>query len=194
MAISRVRSNWGGFAGATGLSTMYLGTPPTGADLDAIQAFFNGLTGILPNGVVVTVEQSGDVLDEASGDITGDWTATRTTAPVDGTGGSNYSGPAGMVVRWRTDGIVNSRRVRGSTFIVPVSVAEFDAGVPTQANVDLLTSSANSLAQDLNLRPLGIWSRPFEGSPTVDARAGTFHPVTSGEGRNLSAVLRSRRD
>jgi hypothetical protein len=194
MTIARVRANWTGFAGASGVSTFYLGTSPTGADLDFIQDFFNGFSGLLASGVVVTVEQSGDTLNEADGVINGSWSATRTQAPATGSGGSNYSGATGIVIRWRTAGVVNGRRVRGATFLVPLSTAEFAAGVPSSGNVALVTSSANGLAQDLNSRPLVIWSRPFAGAPGNPARAGTAHPVTSGEGRNLSAVLRSRRD
>jgi len=196
MALSRIRAIWSGFVGAPGVSTFY--ADDATVLLPAIGDFFTNISGLLPNDVTVTVDAFGDIIDETTGGLTGSWTASA-VGPATGTGGDNYAAPVGMCVDWNTGVVMDLHRLRGRTFVVPCSGAQFDVdGSPLSTAVSGLQSAGDALiAADGNLM---VWHRPraakaADGSrPAVTARAGGYANVTTAHVPDKAVVLRSRRD
>lgn len=180
----RVRSTWTGFPGAPGVTTMY--TLDMATFLSAVHTFWSAIADKLPSNVRVNVLNYGDVISDTTGELTDSWTADS-LEPVAGTDGENYLAPAGACVNWNTETVVNGRRLKGRTFLVPVAQDAFahDGSLSPgalsqfQAAADALVSSESS--------SLVVWHRGT-GSD------GTFGLVTSATVPDKAIVLRSRRD
>ena len=199
---SRVNCAWQNFPGAPGVSVFWLENA-TQARVDAIRTFFNSIAGLIPTGTTITVPGSGDVLNDSDGKISSTWSVTTPPAVVTGTGAGAYAGQTGMVVHWLTAGVINGRRLRGRTFIVPTVNTTFETnGSPTSAAINTLNTAANTLVGALGL-DFVVWSRPVKahtkydpesGAPTnVPARAGSTANVTGVRVPDLAITLRSRR-
>jgi hypothetical protein len=185
--MARVRCVWQNWPGAPGISTFYLANPPTQAQIDAIRAYFNSLVTLLPSGLTITVPQTGDVIDDISGLITGSWSVGTPPVVVTGTGAGAYAGNAGAVTHWLTGLVVNRRRVRGRTFLVPLISTAYDtAGSLATATITTLSGAATTLLAALgsNWR---VWHRPAKGL------GGGSGVVTSFRVPDLAVSLRSRR-
>jgi hypothetical protein len=185
--MARVRVAWQGWPGAPGVSTFYLANPPTQAQIDAIRAYFNSFVALLPSGLTVTVPQTGDVIDDISGLITGSWSVATPPTVVTGTGAGNYAGNAGAITHWLTGLVVNRRRVRGRTFLVPIVSTAFDtAGSLAAGTITTMSTAATTLLAALGTN-FRVWHRPANG---LGGGSGT---VTSFRIPDLAISLRSRR-
>ena len=186
--IERVNCAWQSWPGAPGVSTFYMAsTAPPQATVDAIRAFFNALVTYLPSGLTITVPPSGDGIDDTNGAILGSWSVGTPPAVVTGTSGSAYAGNAGGVVHWTTTTVVNNRRVRGRTFLVPLTSSAFqtDGSIATAALTAIQTAAAGLITTAAD--DLVVWHRPTnfaQGSSAVIN--GTRVP-------DLAVSLRSRR-
>lgn len=152
-----------------------------------VLAAYGNLAGALPTGVTITVPDNGEFIDELTGELTGVWTEVGTGGTVTGVAGqaSAFAG-VGACVSWLTGGIVGGHRVRGRTFLVPLSVnASDDDGTLNEAIRVLI----EDFADDMLTADVGVWSRPKAGGP-----AGSFWPATSSRLRDKAAFLSSRRD
>lgn len=193
MAITRITALWSGFRGAPGYSNFFFGaaaeTPENASDAaDAVRAFFFGMAAYLPSSVDIQVQGTADILDEASGQITGQVDFDPPMS-VEGSGGADYSAASGAVVNWNTSGYRNGRRIRGRTFIVPLGSIAYDGNGDLGNSVaNGIRSSANTLAAGTSFMPLVVWSRPKNGAP------GEIASVTGANVPDLGAILRSRRD
>jgi hypothetical protein len=186
MTIDRQRTLWTGFPGAPGYTTLYW-NHSTGPNLAALQTFFTGIADRLPSNCTIQIQNSGDSIDELTGQLTGSWTGAAQT-PIPGTGAGAYSAPAGAHINWRTNAVLNGRRVRGRTFLVPLYGGAYDTDGTIAATVltDLRTNLATFVAA---VAPnLLVWTRPVGGS------GGGATPMTTADIPDKSAVLRSRRD
>ena len=182
----RLRVPWTGpsIAGP-GLSTFYaLDTSP--GFPAAVRALLASFASYVPAGVSIQVPNSGDVLDPATGALTGVWTDGSTPAVINTSGPANYAAGVGCQWRWRTSGIVAGRRVVGSTFIVPLSSAEYDSS-GTIDSVAVTALNAAAATYVTNAPYAVIWSRP------KGARVGSSHLITSGFLPDRVSWLRSRR-
>lgn len=195
MAISRIRAVWTGFIGAPGVSTFYSLNPEV--DVPLITGFFRGLITVLPLAVNITVDSSGDVLDETTGNLTGSWSMAAQEGQQ-GTCAGPYAAPVGMVVNWETGAVLDQSRLRGKTYLVPLCGSAFDAnGTPIPEAVALVLGDAESLAAE---NSLVVWHRPraaraADGSrPAVTARAGGYANIIGATVHDFAAVLTSRRD
>lgn len=194
MSISRIKVTWTGFQGAPGVSTFY--TENEAYDLSLIQDFFDAIKAMIPNNVTITFPGTGDVLDETTGAITGTWTSAAPAA-VDGTNASDYAAPVGMCVNWETGVVQDGRRLRGKTFLVPLSGDMFDTdGTPDATAVATLLAAAQTLATGSYLV---VWHRPRAAKsavtiPAVSSRAGGFASISDASVTDMAAVLTSRRD
>lgn len=190
--LNRVRVLWSGSAiTGPGVSTFYTvgGTVSLPASL---RTFFDSQKAAFPNGVHLDFPNLGDVIDDATGDLVGTWNNGTVVTPVVGLATDSFSMGVGMQIRWHTAGITHGRRVRGSTYLVPVSGAIFDIdGSIDAAVITGMTTAANTL---LTAEPsIRIWSPPFKGSATVPARGGTSHGITGVEVLDRTSWLRTRR-
>ena len=193
----RVRSVWSGFPGGPGVTTMYF--LDTATAVDSVHTFFASIADRLPEDVDIQVESAGDVINDATGDLTGAWSTGAVTS-IPGTASGSYSAPAGAVVDWLTATILDGRRLRGRTFIVPMSAGLYDGdGTPTTAMLDDLQAAATELITEQS-SSFVLWHRPFAGSPAVGSRParpahdGGHGFITTAHVPNFTAVLRSRRD
>lgn len=194
--IARVRCVWSGFPGGPGVSTHYLDPGFAAGSLGVIRTFYNGLISYLPNTISIQVPGSGDILDDANGELVSQWTDT-TPAVCVGTSASGYAAPAGMIVQWKTATIVDGNRLVGKTYIVPMANVFEPGGTPTSAVVTSVGTLALSMVTGL-AGDLLVWHRPIKANPEADppvvGRLGSSAPVTTVSVPDRAAVLRSRRD
>jgi hypothetical protein len=177
---NKVVTQWNGFPGAPGFTTMYFdgaSTPP----LAALQTFWTACKNLLPVTVTLQVANSGVSIDLATGKPDGTWTS-GVQAPIVGTGANAYAAPAGAEVEWKTGQFSNGREIRGKTFIVPIIIAAYQTdGTIADTNRDAVTTAATAL---LAATPkIGVWSR----------KAHQWQTATSAKCLDKVVVLRSRR-
>lgn len=183
--LQKVVVEWTGFPGAPGYSVFYRGED--NVLTAALRTFYESVKTVIPTNVNIQVASSGDVVDSVTGALSGNWTSPANTV-VDCTGAGSYGAPAGAMVKWLTSAIVNGRRLRGKTFLVPIisSAMETDGSI----NFTLITQIQNAAAALLTSEAgnLGVWHRP------VNSTGGSWSPITSAVVPDRVAVLRSRRD
>lgn len=200
--VAIVRTEWSGTSGGPGLTQFaLLGAAggdwnPSGAQsaVNAVRTFWGALTGYLPDELKLNVLPVIDVYDTITGELIASHVAATVPAQVAGISTGGYAGGAGVKVNWQTGQIRNGRRVRGSTFIVPIASGTFGTtGQVLPAAQTAINSAATTLISQLNGAgsPLGVWSRP-RVIPTP--RGGYATEVITGTTSNKSAILRGRRD
>lgn len=176
----------GGAVVGPGLATFYSTTSSGSGFPGAVKAFYDAIKAALPPDLTVTVPSTGDSIDSLTGDLVGAWSGTGGGSVV-GTGSGQYALGVGLRIRWDTAGIVAGRRVRGSTFIVPVMSSTFTGSGALDDTVrGTFATAAGTLAASVPAA-LTIWSRP------TATRAGAISQVTSASVPDKVAWLRSRR-
>jgi len=197
MTISQVACSWTGLQGGVGYSIFYVrGTLLSPV---AFTTFFGSVKTYLPNAVTVNVPNTGKVIDEATGKMTGVWAGGSASAQT-GNGGANYPATAGCQIKWLTSGYVNGRRVQGRTYLVPLPTSAFTTtGTIATTTTGALFTAASTLITDL-ANNFVVWARPLYGKDsagnTTDEliRAGTSWTVSSTLTPTKQASLRGRRD
>lgn len=154
----------------------------------SVLAAFNAYKNYIPQGITVTVPGTGDVLEDTNGQLTTVWAAAG-GGVVAGAGGVGACAKGvGGVINWKTGAIVNGRRLRGRTFVVPMNAGSFDNTGSIEPNTLVgLQTLANALQAS---GPLAVWHRPT----AKGAADGTSAGVVSNLVRNKVAYLSSRRD
>jgi hypothetical protein len=170
-----------------GLSTFYT-VGSAGAMTSALKTLFEVLKSQIPPSVSINIPAGGETINSTDGVLMGAWTATPVTVVV-GTGNGPFAGGVGGRIVWQTAGITRGRRVRGSTYLVPLHHAAYDtngsmsdaimAGFPTP-----ISAFVTALSPDFV-----IWSRPSAAGATD----GAAHPVLSGAIDDATSWLRTRR-
>ena len=152
-----------------------------------VLAAYQNLEQVLPTGVTLTVPDNGEFISELDGSLTGVWTEVGTGGQViAGSGTPAAAAGVGACVTWLTGGVVNSHRVRGRTFLVPLRNTAFDVdGTLSPGAVTFLTD----FADDMLTADIGVWSRPYGAGGN-----GSFWPATSHRLRDKVAFLSTRRD
>lgn len=201
--ILRVTTKWDGFPGAPGYTNLFFRDFATGegpgtdgdatqaqAAVDRVRTFWTALTGLFPDEVKLSIQPEVDMLEDTTGTLVNSFGVTP-GAIISGTGAASFAGPVGMVINWKTAGIRNGRRIRGRTFLVPVTNAVFlSTGGLNPAEVTGVKAAADALANPSGAVDLGVWARP-SGPLATD---GQWSLVRSTSVPVLAAVLRSRRD
>lgn len=184
----RFNCAWQNWPGSPGVSTFYA---EAGADVstvtDALRAFFNSLATLIPLSLTIQVPSNGDIISDANGAITGAWSDGTPVTVVTCSGAGAYAGNAGAVVHWLTTGVVNGRRVRGRTFLVPLigSAYESNGSIATAA-LATINGAAATLVAAIGTNML-IWHRP------KGVMIGSSFDVTNHRVPDLAVSLRSRR-
>lgn len=195
--IMRVRSVLTYGTGSPGLSTFYF-LPGTagGVTADAtdavgrVHAYWEDLVTYLKNTFFVNVDSTVDVVDAVDGELTGSLAATPVAQTV-GTGADAYLPVAAMLLLQLFTGDVHSgRKVRGRSFIGPVTELANLNGVPSQTVRAAVVAAAADLLTGATATTLVVWSRP--DSPPGDP--GFHSEVLSFGCASYFAALRSRRD
>ena len=181
----RVAISGGGVVGG-GLTTFYVDELTGLPDPADFGAFFDSLKGLIPDQVNFNVPSTGDTIDAATGQLMGTWT-NGTPQNVGGTSGADFAAGVGARIVWETGVVRGGRRVRGSTFIVPLASTNLDPDgtwnptavtVPIKAAADVLLGRAV---------PPVVWSRPRTGL------GGASVGITSSRVPVQVSWLRSRR-
>jgi hypothetical protein len=153
----------------------------------AIVGAFDRLTPMLPTGVTLTIPGSGDKIDDTTGELVGVWDAGA-GGTKNATGAAKAAAGVGACVTWNTGGIVNGRRLKGRTFIVPMANDQYAAdGTIENGTLGQINLFANDLK---NAGALAVWHRPT----SKDATDGNSYGVLSFRVRDKVAVLSSRRN
>lgn len=187
--LHRIAIGWAGgsVVGAAVNVLHFDGSDNAAPPVAAIKAAYQGANAIIPSNVVITVPGSGDTIDDTTGELTGVWTASG-GGTVLGSGGSASPAGVGACIGWLTGGIVNGRKLRGRTFIVPLSSDSYDAtGTLSSGGFTVMQSLAAALQAS---GPLAVWHRPTSATATD----GTSYGVIANRVRDKVAFLSSRRD
>lgn len=185
VVLNRIRTAITGFTGGPGVATMYFDDVETA--LASLHDFWAAVAAVMPESIRIQVEPSGDLIESTTGVLTGTWTATG-VAQVSGATGTVYAGGVGAVVRWNTATVVGGSRLRGRTFLVPLSSNSYDSDGTLQTTpLGVIQAAATDLVSEQG-GSFGIWHRP---KATSD---GDFAHVTQGIAVDKVAVLRSRRN
>lgn len=200
--VAIIRTEWSGTSGGPGLTQMaVLGAAggdwnPSGANAAtaAVRKFWESFRIYLPDELKLQVNPVIDVFDTVSGELLASHVATTVPAVTTGSGTTGYAGGVGGKVVWNTGQIREGRRVKGSTFIVPMLSSVFTGtGTIQPGTTTQINASATALIADLAAAQtsLAVWSRPAS-SPSF--RAGFATQVVAGSMGQKSAILRGRRD
>jgi len=196
--IGRLKINWTGFIGAPGFTNLYFRDFSEGELTQAMADGFTAKTDIwldawvssLPSTVSILVDPTVDVVNAENGELESFMTVSPDTSRT-GTGAGTYAAPAGACVNWSTNGVENGRRVRGRTFMVPLtSAATATDGTINTANLNALRTATATFIDPTGTGDLGVWHRPT----ATGANDGAWYFVTAFTLPDRVAVLRSRRD
>jgi hypothetical protein len=161
--------------------------------VDNVRAFWAAINGLIPNEITLTVSPVVDVYSTVGGALVGSYQAPIAPVVVAGLDSGVYSMASGVKMQWNTGVILNGRRVRGSTYIVPAGSSAFaNTGTVAAGARTTLQTAGNTLisAAETDLNPFGVWSRP-ENTTSND---GVFSAIAGAEAVEKGAVLRGRRD
>ena len=189
--LRRVRVGFTGFAGAPGVATFY--TRDTMTFLESLHTLWAGIATLMPPAVTIQVENVGDIINDATGVLVGSWEGSPQT-PLTGTSGLGYAAPVGGLIRWETTQIFDGSRLRGRTFVIPMSAAEYGPdGTLVDADLVGIRAAINTFQAEQDTSFV-IWHRPRAATLLKAARAGNNALVVSGTFADKAVVLRSRRD
>ena len=121
-----VRTVWAGWSGAPAYSIHYC-TPGNAGDLQTKLAnFFDDIKGLFNGSINWSWESAGNSISDADGKVNGSYSGLTPPSTVTATGGSSvYASALGAKVKWTTGAIVNHRRLKGATILVPVAASVF---------------------------------------------------------------------
>ena len=169
-----------------GLSTFWFTDGVDAEDIQDVKLFFEQIKGFFPPGLTISYPQVGDVIESTTGKLASTWSVGAPTSPTSGGGSANYAKGVGVRVGWQTADVHNGHKVRGSTFIVPISSEFYTAqGLVGDQNLAVLSNAASLLRQTTNI---GIYSRPTKkGAP------GAWSKIVGSYVKSEISWLRSRR-
>lgn len=188
MQMNRVLVSWsgGGVQGAA-VNVLSFAAESGVPNVAGIHDAYFALKTLIPPSVTISVAGSGDTYDDANGELTSTWSAGAAQSFLGQAPFPQIAAGVGACVTWNTGLIVAGRRLRGRTFLVPLSTQAYDNdGTLTLAAQTALENFGTAL---LAVGGLGVWHRP-----TAAGNDGAASGVTSFRLRDKVAVLRSRRD
>lgn len=197
--IIRVKVNWTGFVGSPGYTNLFFEPADEAAPIDQaavdvatskVQTFLTTMKTYLPSVVTVQVDPAIAELDEVTGDLQAFWSTTTAIPSQVGAIAGNFSAGVGFCISWGTDGVRNSRRVRGRTFIAPLAGSQYDAtGSLQDGALASWRTAATALRDTGSNAHLVVYSRP---GGTIIPDGGAYK-VTSSNIADRVAYLSSRR-
>lgn len=186
VAVSEVPITWEGTpVVGGGVSVLHCAFGDEHDLMTGFRAMLNTIKASFPTGIQWTFPGGGAVLNEANGDLDSAWVDPSPPAALAATGGLLYAPGVGARIKWDTGAFHNSHRVVGSTFLVPVTTANFEgAGAIDNTVLALWQGAVNTFVA---LGKLTIWSRPKPDS------VGAQFTVASGQVPDAVSWLRGRR-
>lgn len=178
-----------------GVATFFSSNSDPSAFNTALRAFFLTVGAFQPIGTVYGFEGGGDTIDETTGVINGSWSMTAPAAVNVGVNAA-YAGGVGTRVVWATSGITNGRRVKGSTYIVPLLTSQYDVnGAIADASLGTMVTAANTL-RAADSGSMRVYTRPLysgTGPGRTRVRDGKSQSVLAATVPDKVSWLRSRR-
>lgn len=185
----------GGYTGSPGYTKFKFlpasNNGPTTAEVNAAAAAARALlvatVANMPTGVNYACQSPAQWFDD-NGLLRGEVPITSLPAGVVGTGAATYPGGVGAVIYWNTGALNGGHKIRGRTFLVPLSSVAFSTdGTLAATLVSSLQTAVNTFVGTnpppaVNSRDLG---KPGRGNST--------YAVSSGTVKDRSAFLRTRR-
>lgn len=168
------------------MTTFYAEADGTVAIGVAAAAFFQAVKAMIPTGTTITVPSGGDVIEETTGTLVGTW-GTSSTTVISCTGSGAFAAGVGARAVWTTSAIRGGRRVRGSTFVVPLTTGYYESNGTLSAGA--VTAMQTAIENFLVQVPTQarVWSRPRPGLP------GAAVQINTGQAPDRVSWLRSRR-
>lgn len=189
MAYTSVTALWSGFTGGPGYTRLKfagnLSGPAATNCADRMRTFFQALITYLPAGCVVSFSEAAQQFD-TTGLLIAEVPISPVPGSITGTGAGAYAGGSGAVINWLTGSVLNGRKVRGRTFLVPLTGAFFTDGTLAGAAITAITTAATTLQ--------GGSPGLVVASGLVPGTSGSSAGVTGVSVPDRAAVLRSRRD
>ncbi len=187
--IARVQMLWHSFQGAPGYTNFHVFEGQIAEFQVGVKTFASWLVTRIPPSVGITVPNSGDVFDEATGALTGEW-SSGTQSDAGGVAAGDYAAAAGACITWRTGAVVNGRRVIGRSFFVPIAGQYFgaDGALDSTVAADFLANGNDLIGA--TAAGMVVYHRP----KPVGSGTGVGAVVTSCTVPSKGANLRSRRD
>jgi len=168
-----------------GVSTFYFDQAGSGFNA-GLKTFFTAIAGRVPATVLWTVPNVGDLIDTGTGDIVGTWT-DGTQGSVSGSGTAAYMHGVGGRIVWTTNGRTNNRLVKGTTFLVPLTVAQFTtSGDMDPAAAAAIKSAAGTLVSTAGFDMVIL-------TKATDAAAGAAHDIVAWDVPVTPSWLRTRK-
>lgn len=174
--------------GGAGLCTLYFlqDAAPLSAVVTAMNDLAASMVANMPSGSSIQVPSSGDAMDEATGTLTGTWSASGGALKVSSqSSAQSFAAGTGYLIQWKAQGIVRGRRIQGRTFVCPVVTNTYDPQGTIQQT--LLANAQTAATAFAASGFFGIWHRP---SP---AGAGSISQIQSAVVPDRVTSLRSRR-
>lgn len=193
-----------GWPGAPSINQYYFGCTGDVLDLeiadsgwDRVRAAWEQLKTLCPNYVVHDLSRDMEVLDFETGQLQDVLVHVGGDQLIEGVGtGLSLPPASAMCLNLNMDQFIAGRKVRGRSFISPISQGSSDAdGTPTAAAIAIVAAVSDLLKEDIGfIEQYAVWSRPREASEGVEARVGNISNVQTITMPNQFATLRSRRD
>lgn len=193
MPYSQVTFRYNGFTGAPGWIRMKFLGELNVADANTAAAnfrtFLNGQAAQMPTGSQITCDSAVGIF-ATDGTQTGEITLSSIPGVVTGSSAVVYAGGVGAVVNWTTGAFHLGRKVRGRTFLVPLTSAAFQTDGTLAAAVQSSIQSNGALFAASTPTPVILSQKPASGGGVSSVVA----LITGATVPDRSAVLRSRRD
>lgn len=195
MSVGTILTTWTGGPSSPGYSVLNIdtsGAVDADAAVAAVRQFWFERSVAIPDEYTLQVDPFISDFNEGTGTLQGFIEASAAPAAVPGQSAEDWAAGVGMRIEWRTSAIRNGRRVRGSTFLVPVAITTWlPDGSVDPASVAAVNASAQTLIDALAAAgaPLVIWSKPSASTPV-----GDISLVSTPAASPKTAVLRGRRD
>ena len=175
--LDRLRVEWAGSSTVgPAVSTFFFaaGTPGIPA---AVKLLYDAAKNHLSEDTRIQIPKFGETINEATGDVVGAWTDAGDAEVVIGLNVDAYARGVGCRVVWETGVRTNSRRVRGSTFLVPVCRNAFSTdGQVSSDFVALLGGGAGAMVAALD-GGFRVWTRPDKGGSNGGSSTVIGHSV-----------------
>jgi hypothetical protein len=197
--VQRLKLTWTGWTGAPGRTTMHFSDAV--AAQSVVDITMNFLVDVLssnatamdriPLGVQISADSVVDLVDAATGDITGQ--VGITPGPnITGTGGQNWVGVAGACVTWLSGAFINGHRIVGRNFLVPLAMVCYgtDGTLDNTFRSELAAAAATYITNVASLVVLRRAKPAANGKPAV---VGESHPATAARVTDQASYLSTRR-
>lgn len=192
---------WSGFIGSPGYTKFHwidlATTASYSAATDGTRAFFFQLAAFLSSAWTITVNQTLQEYDAATGRLIAEHSAAAAPAPVVGTAAAAaYAGGSGAVATWKCGSIYNGRRVQGRTYLVPLMGIFETNGTLTSGAITAIQTAGDNLI-NIALADFAVWAKIWQ-KPTPPSTkpiqiGGQGFSVQNCIVKDSASQLRSRR-